>query len=224
MHEVRARANRDQTGQRAVVHEARIVTAEDQRGERATGHRHQRIHRHQSADLVNGLRRHHVKTKPADGQYPRAQCQKWNTRRWMRTNAAIFRIAAATRAQQQHRHQSDPAAHRMHHHRTGKVVKVFTRRRLDPGLHAVVFIPRDTLEKRIHETNDQKSRGNLRIEFGPFSDTARNNRRHCSGEGQQEEKFHQLETAFLDKLVRTAHEINSISDTVTDEKISNRRD
>ena len=48
MHDVGAGTNRDQPGQRPVVHKARIVAAHHQRDHDTAGHRHQRIDRDQA--------------------------------------------------------------------------------------------------------------------------------------------------------------------------------
>ena len=78
MHDVGARADGHQPGERAVVREARIVLADQNRCQRAADHRHQRIERHQSANLVEGLRTHHIKAKPAYRQNPGAEREKRN--------------------------------------------------------------------------------------------------------------------------------------------------
>ncbi len=123
VHHVGAGADRDQPGERTVVHEARIVASRNQRAERAARHRHQRIHRDQAADLVDRLRRHHVEAEPADGQDPRAEREKGNARRRVRGNAAVLVVAAPTRPKQHHGHQRDPAADRVHDDRAGEVVE-----------------------------------------------------------------------------------------------------
>ena len=72
MHQVGARANRDEAGQRAVVHEARIVAADEQRRDDAAAHGHQRVHGDEAGDALEALRAHHVEAEPADAQQPRA--------------------------------------------------------------------------------------------------------------------------------------------------------
>ena len=51
------------------------------------------------------------------------------------------------RAEQQDGGQRDPAAHGMHHDRTGKVVELFAEAGLQPGLDAEGLIPGDALEE-----------------------------------------------------------------------------
>ena len=87
MHHVGAGADRDQPGERPVVHEARVVAAEQRRGQRAARHRHQRVHRDQAGDLVDRLRAHHVEAEPADRQHPGAEREERNARRRMRADA-----------------------------------------------------------------------------------------------------------------------------------------
>jgi hypothetical protein len=84
VHQVRAGADGDQAGQRAVMHEARVVLADHQRDQRAADHGHQRVHGDQAGDLVQGLRAHDVEAEPADDQDPGAQREEGDARRRMR--------------------------------------------------------------------------------------------------------------------------------------------
>ena len=181
-----------------------IVAPGNQRAERAAGHRHQRIDRHQAADLVDGLRGHHVEAEPADRQYPRAEREKRNARRRMRRDPAFLAVAAAAGAEQQHRDQPDPAAHRMHDDRTGEIVERRAEAGLQPGLHAVVAVPGDAFEERIDEAHQQECRRQLRIEFRALGDAARDDRRNGGRKGQQEEELDQLIAAVGRKLLCAA--------------------
>ena len=78
MHQVRARANSDQTRQGAVVGKARVVAANDKGGNGATRHRHERVGGDQATDLVQCLGAHDVKAEPAYRQNPGAQGQERN--------------------------------------------------------------------------------------------------------------------------------------------------
>ena len=82
----------------------------------------------------------------------------------MRGHAAVLAVAAAARAQQQHRDQTDPAAHRVHDHGAGEIVELLAERGLEPGLHAEMLVPGDALEKRVDEADQQEGGGELRIE------------------------------------------------------------
>ncbi len=55
---------------------ARIILSKERRGERATGHRHQRIDRHQPADLVDSLGAHDIEAEPASNRvYNHGTCK-----------------------------------------------------------------------------------------------------------------------------------------------------
>ena len=66
--------------------------------------------------------------------------------------------------QQQNCRQRDPAAHRMHHHRAGKVVELRPEALGEPGLDAECLVPGDALEEGIDEADDEKRGRQLRIE------------------------------------------------------------
>jgi hypothetical protein len=71
---------------------------------------------------------------------------------------ALLGVAPVARAEQEHGGQCDPAAHRMHDDRSGKVVELLAIGRLEPGLDAEGLIPGDALEERIDEGDDQEGR------------------------------------------------------------------
>ncbi len=81
MHQVGAGTDRHQPGQGTVMQEPRIVATDDQCRHRTADHGHQRVHRHQATDALQGLCAHHVEAEPADNQNPRTQRQKRNARR-----------------------------------------------------------------------------------------------------------------------------------------------
>ena len=70
MHQVGAGADGYQPGERTVMHEAGVVLAEHQCDQRTADHRHQRVERDESGDLVERLRAHDVEAEPADGEDP----------------------------------------------------------------------------------------------------------------------------------------------------------
>ena len=140
MHDVRARANGDQPGERTVVHEARVVSARDERGERAARHRHQRVHRDQAGDLVDVCAL--ITLNP---NQPTESTQAPSARKGMVDGGARPcrrpSVAAAPRAQQQHRDEADPAAHRVHDDAAREIVELRAERRLEPGLKAEGLVP-----------------------------------------------------------------------------------
>ena len=201
------------------MHKAGVVLAHPQRSQCAAHHRHQRVDRDQAADFADFLRRHDVETEPADGEYPRAQREERNAGRRMRGDAPFLAVTSVPRAEQQHRRQTDPAADRMHHHRTGEVVERCAKCRGQPFLHTETAVPGDALEDRIDKADQHEGSGQLRIEAGALGNAAGNDGGNCGGEGQQEEKLHQFIAAFLRKLFRTGEKIHPIGDDVADEEI-----
>src|ERR1041384_2525315 len=115
----------------------------------------------------------------------------------MCSNASVVAVAALASAEQQHGYESDPTSHRMHHHRTGEVVKLRTERAVQPVLHAEATVPGDAFEKRIQESHQQKSSGELRIEACALCDPAGHDGRNRSRKGEQEEKAGELVAALL---------------------------
>src|SRR6185436_11757894 len=101
-----------------------------------------------------------------DGQHPRTECQERYRRRWMRRHLPILRIPAAPGAEQQDRHQPDPAAERVDDDAAREIVEFLTERLLEPRLDTVVLVPRDTLEERVQEADQHERRDQLRIELG----------------------------------------------------------
>ncbi len=108
-----------------------------------------------------------------------------------------FVVAAAPRAEQQHRDEADPAADRVHDDAAGEVVELRAERGLEPGLHAEVPVPGDALEERVDETDQQEGRRELRIEARALGDAAGDDGRDGRGERQQEEELHELVAALL---------------------------
>ena len=56
-------------------------------------------------------------------------------------------------------------------------------------LQAVVLVPDDALEEGIGKADDQRGGDALRAELRALGDAARDDGRHCRGEGAQEEEF-----------------------------------
>ena len=108
MHYVRASADCHQASQRAVVEKSGVTSAGNQRRDHPAHHRHQRVHRDQSTDTVNGLRRHHIEAKPADGEDPGTEGQKGYVR-WRYGDHVPIAIPASAGSQQQHRRQGQPS-------------------------------------------------------------------------------------------------------------------
>ncbi|KFB69629.1 MAG: hypothetical protein CAPSK01_000688 [Candidatus Accumulibacter vicinus] len=223
MHHVRAGADRDQTGERTVMDEAGVVPARNHGHQRAADHCHQRVHCHQAGDLVDRLRAHDVEAEPADGQNPGAKRQE-RDRRWrVRGNSPLLGVASVACAEQKHCRQGDPAAHRMHHNGPREVVKFLPIAGFQPGLEAEGLVPGNAFEEGIDETDDQKGRGQLRVEPGTLGDAARNDRRDRCREGQQEEESGQLEAILLQQRFGAGEEVDPVGDAEADEEIGNRR-
>ena len=66
----------------------------------------------------------------------------------MRRDLAVLAVAAAARPEQQHGGQGDPAAHRVHDHRSGEVMELLAGGGLQPGLETerMFGIPDDAFE------------------------------------------------------------------------------
>lgn len=218
MHEVGACTDRHQARQRPVVQETWVVAPGQQGRQGAADHGHQRVDRHQAADPLQGLGTHHVEAEPADDQDPRAQRQERNARR-REGHQATVSIAPAPSAQQQHRRQRQPAAHRMHHHRAGKVVERRTEAGLQPSLHAEVAIPHHAFEEGVDERHDKRRGAQLRREARTFGDPPRDDRGNRGSEGQQEEALDQRIAVVGSQLSSRLQEVHAIGDPVADEEI-----
>src|SRR5450759_2281863 len=96
---------------------------------------------------------------------------------------AVLAVAAAARAQEQHRDQADPAAHRVHHDGTGEIVKLLAERSLEPGLHSIMVVPGDTFKERVDEADQQETGRKLRVEPGALGAAARDDGRNGPGAG-----------------------------------------
>ena len=219
MHQVGAGAHGHQAGQRAVVHEAGVVAAQGQRGQRAAHHGHQRIHGHQTGDFVQRLRAHHVEAEPAHGEDPGAQRQERDVGGRVGAHAAVLAVAVAARAQQQHRRQRDPAAHRVHHHRAGEIVELLAREPLDPALPAEVLVPGHALEERVHEADDDGRGDELRAEARALGNAARDDGRNGRREGQQEEELHQRVAVVQGQVIGSHQEGGAVGHRVADEEV-----
>ncbi|MNZ61127.1 hypothetical protein D3C78_792140 [compost metagenome] len=223
VHQVGTGADRDQTGQRAVVQEAGVVAADQQRRQGAADHGQQRVDRHQAADALQGLRTHHVEAEPADDQDPRAQRQERDVRRREGHQLAVA-VAAVAVAEQQHGRQRQPATDPVHHHRAGEVVEGGAEARLQPGLHAEVAVPDQPLEERVDEGDDQHGRAQLRAELRALGDPAGDDRRNRRGEGQQEEELHQRVAVVGAQYAGRLEKGHPVGDPVADEEVGQRRD
>ena len=98
----------------------------------------------------------------------------------MRRNGAVFAVAVAARAEQQHGAQSHPATHRVYHHTAGKVVELGASARQQPGLDAQLLVPGDTLKQRVDQPDQYGSGNQLRPKLGTLGNPARNNGRNSS--------------------------------------------
>src|SRR5690606_25853967 len=116
---------------------------------------------------------HDIETEPADDEYPGAECEEWNARRRMGDYAAFLAVATAPGTELQYGHQADPAADRMHDHRTGEVVELGTEAGLEPGLETEGAVPGDALEEGIDEADNEEGGGELRVEARTLGDTTR---------------------------------------------------
>ena len=223
MHDVRSRADGDESGERPVVHEPGIVPADDEGGDRAAGHREQRVDGDEPRDLVDGLRAHHVEPEPADGEDPGAEREEGDRRRRMRRDAALLRVAAAARTEHQHGDEPDPAADRVHDDAPGEVVELLAERALEPRLNAEVLVPGDALEERVDEAHQQERRRELRVEPRALGDAAGDDRGDRRGEGEQEEELDELVAALLGERLRAGEEIDAVGDRVADEEVRDGR-
>ncbi len=141
----------------------------------------------------------------------------------MCSDRAFLAIAATTRAEQQHRRQRDPAAHCVHHDRTGEVVKLRAERRFQPRLHTQVLVPHNAFEERIHQPDQQRGRRQLRIEARTFGNAAGHNRGNGRRKSRQEEELDQVIAILLRQRRRIGKEVDAVRNAVADEKIRERR-
>ena len=79
-------------------------------------------------------------------------------------------IALGSMAQQDYRCQGDPAAHRVYHHGTGKVVELGAEGRTYPLLNTIVATPGDPLEEGIDQCHQQEGGRQLRVEAGTLGE------------------------------------------------------
>src|SRR3569832_2148947 len=219
MHELGAGAYRHQASQRAVMDESGIVAARDQRRQHAAHHRHQRIQRDEAVHRRHALRRHHIEAEPADGEYPGTERQKRDAGRRVRGHSTVFGITTMACAQEQYRHQSQPAADGVHHHRTGEVEKLGAEMRFQPRLQTKVAVPGNAFEERIAQPHQQGRSCKLRIKPGALGDAAGNDGGNRRGERQQEEKFNEFITAFFHQGMGIGQKRRPVGDGLTDEEI-----
>ncbi len=90
----------------------------------------------------------------------------------MRRHQPVFAVAVAARTQQQHSRQRQPTAHRMHHHRAGKIMKLFAGQSLDPGLNAELLIPDNALKEGVDQPDDHCRGDELRVKTGTLCNAA----------------------------------------------------
>jgi hypothetical protein len=140
-----------------------------------------------------------------------------------RHHLAVLAVAAAARAEQEHRDEREPAADRMDHHRSREVVELLAERALEPALDAELLVPGDAFEQRVHHRHDCNRGHQLRIEARALGDAARDDRRHRGGERQQEEELHQLVAVLLRQRLRADQEADPVRDPVPDEEVGERR-
>ena len=126
-------------------------------------------------------------------------------------------------AEQQHGGQGNPAAHGVHHHRTGEVMKLLPEVAFEPGLDAEVLIPGNAFKKRIDKTNQHKGGGQLRVELGPFGNTPGNNGRNGRRKSQQKEEAGDVVAALFGDLAGADKEVGAIGHGKADGEISHRR-
>jgi hypothetical protein len=103
----------------------------------------------------------------------------------------------------------------MHHDGTCEVVEFFSIVGFQPGLEAEGLVPGNAFEEGIDEADDQKGRGQLRVELGTLGDAARNDRRDRRREGQQEEEARQLEAILLQQRFGAGEEVDAVGDAVS---------
>ncbi len=128
-------------------------------------------------------------------------------------------ITAPARPKQNHGDQADPAAYGMHHDRAGKIVESCSETLLEPSLNAEILVPCNPLEKRVHEPDQQKRSGYLRIEFRAFRYPAGHDSGNRGCESEQEEKLDQLIAVVLSQMCRPVEELDAVGDVIADKKI-----
>ena len=223
VHHIGSRADRNEARKRPVVDEARVVAPDHEAGDRAARHGHERIHRDQARDLVDGLRAHHVESEPAHRQHPCAEREEGNAGGRERDDAPVFRIAPQARSKEQHRRERDPSAERVHDHRAREVMELLAERQLEPTLHAPSLVPRDALEERIEEAHQEEGGRDLRIELESLRDAARHDRRDRRREREEKEELHQLVAALQRERLGAGEEIHAVRDRVADKEVRDRR-
>ncbi len=133
---------------------ARVLAAQQHGDEDAADHGHQAVHGHQAADAVQGLGRHDVEAKPADGQNPGAQGEEGDVGGGKGHHLAVA-VAPISCTQNQYGRQGDPAAHRVHYNGAGKVVEGCTKLVLQPALETIVAVPDQPLKEGIDKGDNQ---------------------------------------------------------------------
>jgi hypothetical protein len=137
----------------------------------------------------------------------------------VRRNAAVFLVAVVACAQQHHSGQSDPTAHRVYDHRTGKIMELFARSGLDPGLNAVGLVPGNTFKKRVHKADDDGRSDELRPKLGALGNAARDDGGDGGGKGEQEEKLHQLVAVLGGQRLSADKKAGAVGDAVAHRKV-----
>ncbi len=87
-------------------------------------------------------------------------------------------------AEQENSRKRNPPPHRMHNDRPGKIMKFCTVACFQPSLNTEGVVPGNAFKEGIDKADQHKSCNQLRMKFGTFSDTARNNGGNGGGKGQ----------------------------------------
>ena len=80
----------------------------------------------------------------------------------------------------------------MHNHAACKVMKFSPGLRLDPGLHAEMLVPDNTLKEGVNKTDDDSRCNQLRPKACPFGNAARDDGGNGGSKRQQKEELHQF--------------------------------
>src|SRR5690606_36240011 len=192
MHDVRARADRDEARKCAVVNKARIVPPNEKRGQNSTGHGHEGVERHKARNGGERSGGHDVEAEPADAEEPGTERQPGNGGGRKADKAAIRRVAAAAMSEEENRAERDPSTNCMNDDGAGEIVETGAESCGEPVLQSQIAVPDEALEKGIGEADDRGRGCRLGEELRAFGDAARNNCRYGGGESQQEEEFNQI--------------------------------
>ena len=151
-------------------------------------HGHQRIHRHQTGNLVQSLGAHHVEAEPADTRIrrpaPGTECLRAGA---PRANHPCGNGCSGP--SNTHCEQRNPSAHRMNHHRAREIVELVAGQMLDPGLDAEMLVPGNSFKEWVNKPNDHGSCQQLWPEAGAFRNAAGDDGRDGCGKRQQEEEL-----------------------------------